>query len=232
MYIFNRYGVAALCLAWCLFNISQLQKLMNEKLFLDLPSGLEFPAYWFITAFTLAPFVIGAMEFDKIGKSLTVGDSLFMTLAKLSPLIFVYFFVIIYIWYPKSGRLSEALVYSLENPNWMKFSINLVVIFFILSRTAIQPYKYVTTALLGVLTAQHLIQLYFWHRLDNGCRTDYDAYFECDGSYIQHKDVISEEITSLGLTLESLFAADLLVTMIYSLIIYVLFSMIKVKIYR
>lgn len=232
MFAFGRYYIAALCTLWCYFNISVLPYLMNEDLFFYLPAGLQFPIYGIVAAVMFAPFIIGSKEFDKIGKSLTVDNSLLMTLTKLSPIIIVYLSVIVYIWYPKSGNLPQALVHSAENPNWFKLVIYAVVIHFIASRTAIEPYKYVTTALLGLLASQHLLKLYFWYRLDDGCRTDYDGYVECDFSYVQHMDRISEEAATLGLTSESLIAADLYIMMIYSIVTYIFISILKAKILR
>lgn len=97
MFAFGRYYIAALCILWCYFNISVLPHLMNEDSLFYLPTGLQFPIYGIVAAVMIAPLIIGSKEFDKIGKSLTVDNSLLMTLTKLSPIIIVYLSVIVYI---------------------------------------------------------------------------------------------------------------------------------------
>jgi hypothetical protein len=71
-------------------------------------------------AFLIVPFIIGTIEFGKLGKYLTIGDNLHLTFLKISPLILIYLSIIILIWLPKDGNLAEALSYKIKNPNWFK----------------------------------------------------------------------------------------------------------------
>jgi hypothetical protein len=226
----KKYSLATLCVVWCMLNIFILPSpLLVEHSSLSLP--LQMVLFAFLTGIFIMPFILGTQEFDKLGKSLTVDNDLSITFAKISPLIFIYFMIISMIWYPKGGGLLLALNQKISDPNWWEFGIYALIIYYVASKTAVKPYQHVTSALLGIMAVQHFIAFYFWYRMDDGCRTDYDGYVECDDSYIQHADRNIEKASALNLTYESLAAAELFVVLIYSLSAYVVISIIKERLY-
>lgn len=227
----KKYNLAALCVVWCMLNIFILPSpLLVERSSLSLPLQMVLSAL--LTGIFILPFILGTQEFEKLGKSLTVDNDLSITFAKISPLIFIYFMVISMMWYPKGGDLMLALNHKISNPNWWELGVYALIIYYVASKTAVKPYQHVTSALLGIMAVQNFIALYFWHRMDDGCRTDDDGYVECDYSYVQHMIRISEKADHLGLTPESLIAADLYIMMIYSIVTYILISILKAKILR
>ena len=223
--------MAMLCVAWCLFNIFILPNLWNVITLPNLPATLEMMIYGFGgAAFLIVPFIIGTIEFGKLGKYLTIGDNLHLTFLKISPLILIYLSIIILIWLPKDGNLAEALSYKIKNPNWLGLGFVAFVTYFLASNTAVSPYEDVTGTMLGLLAVQHLFKMNTWYRLDDGCRTDYNGNVDCDDSYTQNIDTIIAEASSLNLTSESLMAADLYIMLIYSLIAYIVISTVKARI--
>jgi hypothetical protein len=197
----------------------------------NLSLSLQIIMGWGLAGFFISPFILGTQEFDELGKSLTVDNNLMITFAKISPLILVYFTIIFLIWYPGDGHFMGALSHTVSNPNWWKFGIFTLIIYYLVSKTAIKPYRNVTPALLGIMAAHNVVELSYWYRLDDGCTTDYDGYVECDDSYIQNADRMMEKASALNLTYESLMAAELFIMLIYSLAAYVVISITKEKLY-
>lgn len=225
----KKYYLATLFVVWCLFNIFILQSLESLIVASSLSLPLQIIMGWGLAGFFIIPFILGTQEFDELGKSLTVDDDLLITFAKISPLILVYFTIIFLIWYPGSGRFTAALSHTVSYPNWWKFGISTLIIYYVVSKTAIKPHKNVTSALLGIMAVQNVVKLYYWYRLDDGCTTDYVGYVECDDSHIQNAARMMEKASALNLTYESLMAAELFIMLIYSVAAYVVISIIREK---
>ena len=228
MLSYSKYRLASLCTAWCLFNIFFAEGIINSVPWPNLPAVLGFYIYGIgFVMLVVGPFIYGSIEFDRLGKELTIAEDLRGTLVNLSPLVLVYFGLIVLIWNPADGDLVAALGYTIQNPNWWQLGVWAVVIYYTASGTVKRPYGHVITALLGLLASQHLLQMYNWYRLDDGCYKDMDGYVDCDDSYVQTLDRVIEEATSIGITHESLMAAELYIMLACSLIGYVVIALIK-----
>ena len=79
------------------------------------------------------------------------------------------------------------------------------------------------------MAIQNLLKFYSLYRLDDGCRTDFDGYTDCDDHYVQIIDRITEEAEKNELSVSSFMAADLFLICIYCLSIFVAFAIIKDK---
>lgn len=124
-----------------------------------------------------------------------------------------------------------ALQQEISSLSWWKFGIYAFIIYYVATKTAVKPYQHMTSALLGLIAVQHFITLYFWYRMDDGCRTDYDGYVECDDSYTQHTDRNIEKASALNLSYESLAAGKFFIMLVYSLSAYIVISIIKEKLH-
>ena len=233
MSIIVKYKLAMLYVSWCLISIfasphfTKTITLQNLPLLMELFIELILELVIFVV-----PFCLGTAEFNKIGKKLTVENSLYLTFIKISPLISVYLFIIVLIWYPKHESLLPALNHVIKNPDWWKMGIFTIIIYYVVRHTAVEPYENVTSALLGLLAFWHITEIYHWYRLDDGCRTDHDGYTDCDDSYIQIMDRKIEGAALLNLNYESFIAAELYFMLFYSLLCYVFLSSVRVKFFR
>ena len=231
MFNIRRYYLAMLCVAWCLFNIFILPNLWNIVTLPNLPAVFELYIYGFGgVAFLIVPFIMGTIEFDKLGKYLTAENNLHLTFLRISPVVFTYLSIIILFWYPKDESLTEALIYRIKYPNWLGLGFITFITYFSASNTAARPFKNVTSGLLGLLAVQHLFKIFTWHKFDDGCRTEYDGYVDCDNSYLQNWYIFVSDPSDINFTFESLMAADLYIMLIYSLIAYIVISTVKAKI--
>jgi len=233
MSIIVKYKLAMLYVSWCLISIfasphfTKTITLQNLPLLMELFIELILELVIFVV-----PFCLGTAEFNKIGKKLTVENSLYLTFIKISPLISVYLFIIVLIWYPKHESLLPALNHVIKNPDWWKMGIFTIIIYYVVRHTAVEPYENVTSALLGLLAFWHITEIYHWYRVDDGCRTDHDGYTDCDDSYIQIMDRKIEGAALLNLNYESFIAAELYFMLFYSLLCYVFLSSVRVKFFR
>jgi len=133
------------------------------------------------------------------------------------------------IWFPADGKLVPSLYYVLENPDWVRVTFWTVVIYYVVNIVAEQPYNKVCLALISILAIQNLLKFYSLYRLDDGCRTDFDGYTDCDDNYVQIIDRIAEEAEKNELSVLSFMAADLYLICIYCLTLFVAFAAIKRK---
>jgi hypothetical protein len=233
MSIMVKYKLAMLYVTWCLIGIFVSPHFKNTIILQNLPLLMElFIGLILELVIFVVPFYLGTAEFNKIGKKLTVENSLYLTLIKISPLVIVYFLIILLIWHPKNEGLLPALNHVVKNPDWWKLGFFTIIIYYIVRHTAVEPYKNVTSALLGLLAFWHIKEIYHWYRLDDGCRTDHGGYTDCDDSYIRIMDQKIEEAALLNLNYESFIAAELYFVLFYSLLCYVFLSSVKVKFFR
>ena len=233
MSIMVKYKLAMLYVTWCLIGIFVSPHFKNTIILQNLPLLMElFIGLILELVIFVVPFYLGTAEFNKIGKKLTVENSLYLTLIKISPLVIVYFLIILLIWHPKNEGLLPALNHVVKNPDWWKLGFSTIIIYYIVRHTAVEPYENVTSALLGLLAFWHITEIYHWYRVDDGCRTDHDGYTDCDDSYIQIMDRKIEGAALLNLNYESFIAAELYFVLFYSLLCYVFLSSVKVKFFR
>jgi hypothetical protein len=226
----KKYYLATLLVVWCLFNIFMWQSLLSLLAESTLSLPLRIVMGWGLAVFFLAPFISGTLYFDALGKSLTVDNDLFITFARISPLIFVYFMIIFLIWYPGDGRFTAALSHTVSNPNWLKIGFYTLFVYCVVSVTAKRPYKSVTSGLLGTMAVQHIIALASQDKLDGGCATE-NGYVDCGDNYLQYLHLMKEKPSSETFTYESLIASELSSMLIYSIVAYVVISVTKEKLY-
>lgn len=217
---------------WCFFNSFVMPDLLMGAAMPELHYMAEVYLGLALACFTCIPYVLITKEFNALGKNLTNAESLVSTFVRTSPLVVIYLTFIILIWYPTDDHFFSTIIQTVQTPNWWQISVWAVLVYYIASQTAKPPYNNVITALLGLLAAHHLIKLYTWHRIDDGCHTDFDGYVECDNSYVQRLDDLIKRAASNGTSSEALIAAELYTMLAYCLIIYVVIALIKFRFAR
>ena len=226
----KKYYFYMLCVVWCLFNIFIFEIPLNLIEYSSLSFPLQLLMDCSLLAFFIFPFLLGTQEFDKIGRSLTIDNDLLITFAKISPLILVYYTIMFLIWYPGDGRFTAALSHTVSNPNWLKIGFYTIIVYYVVSATAERPYKNVTSGLLATMVVQHIIALFSWENLDVGCASD-NGYVDCDDNYLQYLHLMMEKPSTETFTYESLFVAELFSMLTYSIVAYVVISIIRKKLY-
>lgn len=221
------YKLSIFFVFWCLLNLFVLPDLIDGITMPKLHFMVDLYLSFAIAALLFAPYILVTIEFNKLGKRLTTEDNLTSTFFRLSPLIFIYFSLIVLIWYPSDGDLIAATIFTAQNLNWWQLGIWAVIIYYTAAGTIKRPYDNVITALLGLLATNHLLQMYTWYRLDDGCHSDIDGYVYCDDSYVQRLDRVIEDAASVGITHESLIAAELYTMLAYCLTSYIIIAFIK-----
>lgn len=219
---------------WCYFNIFLLPNLFNlipASTKSEIAPGFELMLVFLGAMLFYGPFVVGTIVYYELGKSLYDADSFKKTLVSISTLILSYVLVIIIIWYPTTEHLINALQYNLQNPSWGKFGICAFVIFYVIKETVKKPFDSVSTTLLAFPAIHHLLKLYTWYRMDDGCRTDDSGYTDCDNSYVQIKDKYIEEASLANIPADALVAAELYILILYCFLIYIAGGVIKIKIF-
>lgn len=211
---------------WCYLVHFYLNDLVNYYLNF-LPISFAVIIAFAAAAFLYGPFAMGTLAYIELGKMLAVQNNLAATFRRVLPLIISYFLVIYAIWLPFDGKLIPAIFFELKNPNWFQLTIWAIIMYFVVQSVVEKPFNKIPTALVSILAVQHLLKLYFFYRLDDGCSTDFDGYVDCDESYVQSVDRAAETAESTGLSVSSLFAADLYVISIYCIIIFVLGAFLK-----
>ena len=218
----KKFYTALLATFGCVLAIVLLRYLEEHPLNWKMDSGFDFLLASSLGWLTVAPFVFIFYAFNDLGKSLVNSKNFLLTLVKISPLILVYCSVIVLIWYPGEGGLIASITYALGNLNLYLIGCITASMVWLAHEFHIEPepYKNVTGEFLFFLAIPHLAGCYVWYRLDDGCRTDYDGYTECDNSYIQILDKIVEKASIVGVSIEGMMAANLYVYLIYTLIAY------------
>ena len=125
------------------------------------------------------------------------------------------------------GKLLDASIGV--QPKWFSIGAWTIVLYFIIQYVADEPYDKVCFALISILAVQNLIKLYAFYGLDDGCRTDFDGYTDCDDSYVQ---IIERVASKAEETQQVLFlmAAELYSTSIFTIVIFVVGAILKHKI--
>ena len=211
---------------WCYLNIFLFIDLLSFSI-KDLHPIIVFASFLFVTGFIFVPFIVGTLAYVELGTMLADQNNLRATFRRVMPLVLSYFLVIYAIWLPVDGKLISAIFFELKNPNWFQLTVWAIIIYFVVQSVVEKPFNKIPTALISILAVQHLLKLYFFYRLDDGCSTDFDGYVDCDDSYVQSADRAAETAESTGLSVSSLFAADLYVISIYCIILFVLGAFFK-----
>lgn len=134
--------------------------------------------------------------------------------------VLVYFLVVAFLWlYPSIG-LFEALIYRLENFDWIQVGFVAIISYFLTKKIV---FINLFTTLIWSTAIIHLVCLYVNSGLNNGCQTigadplfGFGGYEECDPDFKNPADQAKEIANKNLFNKESLFAVNFIILCLIS----------------